>query len=223
LQRALTEERERHSEQAQTSERHIESLERQVEQARVGYEKHIEEMKNYLREVESEHEVEVARIGKEAIMEHDELIESFNGRIAQLQEEVDEGKAQIESFKKDSAVLMESMKAMKEAARSEAARISEEYERKIEAQSTDLASAGQELAGVQEEAKSRIEEARAGADKRILEREAKYREQLLKMEEAERVRVEEKDREAELVRGELQKTIARLFEEKEALSEVVVV
>ncbi|KAF4674883.1 hypothetical protein FOL46_003624 [Perkinsus olseni] len=217
LQRALNEERERHSEQAQTSERHIDSLERQVEQARVGYEKHIEEMKNYLSEMESEHEVEIARIGKEAIMEHDELIESFNARIAQLQEEVDEGKAQIESLKKDSAVLMESMK---EAARSEATRISEEYERKIETLSTDLASARKELAEVQEEATSRIEEARAEAEKRIFEREAEHREQLHKMEEAARTRVDEKDREAELVRGELQKTIARLFEEKEALSEV---
>ncbi|KAF4718623.1 hypothetical protein FOZ62_016473, partial [Perkinsus olseni] len=217
LQRALTEERERHSEQAQTSERHIESLERQVEQARVGYEKRIEEMKNHLSEMGSEHEVEIARIGKEAIMEHDELIQSFNGHIAQLQEEVDEGKAQIESLKKDSAVLMESMK---EAARSEAARISEEYESKIQALGTDLASARTALAEVEAEAKSRIEEARAEAEQRTSEREAEHREQLHRMEEAERVRADEKDREAELVRGELQKTIARLFEEKEALSEV---
>ncbi|EEQ97189.1 hypothetical protein Pmar_PMAR012804 [Perkinsus marinus ATCC 50983] len=215
LQRAQAEEEEKYSVLAQTNERHIASLERQIEQARVGYEKHIDEMNKHLLEIQSDHEVEIARIGKEAIIEHDELIEAYNARIAQLQEEIDEKDAKIETLSKEATVLVETLK---DAARDEAAQISEEYEGKMEDLERELGRVRAELEEVQREGEGRLERAMAEFEEMLRQKEAEYRQELQRMEEAEKARLEE-EKEGELVRGELQKTIARLFEEKEELVE----
>ncbi|KAF4677134.1 Protein O-glucosyltransferase 2 [Perkinsus chesapeaki] len=218
LQERLMEEKERYAELVHTHERHIEALERQMEQAKAGYEKHIDEVNNEMHEMQTDHEVEIARVGREAIIEHDELVESFNERMEELRRVIQERDAKIELLEKDSSALVDSLK---EAARTEATRITEEYETKLEALEIELTNARYELAKAREEGDHRLREIANEFDKLITEKEAEVEEQLGQIQEIEQTKEAERAKKAEQVRAEMQSTIARLFEEKNELAEML--